>query len=312
MQIFVYTDASEEDKLYLRNQLSNHDLFFKNENEESSCQEYFQHAEIVLGNVPVAWFTNHPPIHLKWWQLESAGFDRYVGLPLECPVTNVGDIYAQTCAETIIAGLLGLYRFIPRLAVLQVEKKWEGDIMRESHDRLANFKTLYQNNVIILGAGHIAQCTAKILYGFDCTVSYYARTSSLATIQSREDLLSALPNADVVISTLPGTAGVVVDAVFLSAMSKHSVFCNIGRGSVVDENALIHALQSGVIDGAVLDVFAKEPLPVDHPFWSMANVVNTQHTGGGQPNENRAKFNVFLDNLKSYIASKPLKNIITL
>ncbi len=95
-------------------------------------------------------------------------------------------------------------------------------------------------------------------------------------------------------------------------MKPESLYANVGRGSTTDEPALIQALQSGQLGGAVLDVTATEPLPTDNPLWQLPNVLLTQHTGGGQPDEDAGKVGQFIRNLRHYLANEPLENKIEL
>ena len=95
-------------------------------------------------------------------------------------------------------------------------------------------------------------------------------------------------------------------------MSPGSVYANVGRGTTTDEPALIAALQSSQLGGAVLDVTATEPLPADSPLWTLPNVLLTQHTGGGQPDEDAGKVAQFLRNLDLFLAGKPVANAVVL
>ena len=98
----------------------------------------------------------------------------------------------------------------------------------------------------------------------------------------------------------------------INEMPPSAVFANIGRGSTVDEPALIKALQEERLAGAVLDVTEVEPLPSSHPFWGMSNVILTQHTGGGQANEQEGKVVIFADNFRRFIEGQPPHNQINL
>jgi len=263
-----------------------------------------QRAELLLGNPPAAWLKG--PLKLRWWQLESAGFDGYRDANVTCPVTNVGDYYAWPCAETMVAGLLALYRRLPELAVLQTRSEWVGQPLR------LGMQLLRGKRVIILGAGTIGKVIRQLLSGFECQTRLMARTSPEAELHSVEELKDALPTTDVVISTLPGSAKNFYSAELIDAMQPGSVFANVGRGSTVDEPALIAALERGHLGGAVLDVTAAEPLPADSPLWTLPNVVLTQHTGGGQPDEDGAKVAIFLDNLRRFLAGEELANQVEL
>ena len=259
--------------------------------DKNEVQKIFQSSDFILGNPPVEWFQNKPA-NLKFWQLDSAGFDQYSSLELQnVKVANMGNWFARPCAESIVGGVLVLYRGLDTLTLLKQKQEWIGSKLR------TDLRILNQQNVIILGAGTIGQSVNEILKGFGCHMHLLARTSPLADLHSREDLFNELPHADLVINTLPGTATKFVDADFFKTIKEGAVYASVGRGSTTDENALIEALNSGHLSGAVLDVTEVEPLPAESPLWKMANVVLTQHTGGGRYNEHVGKVDLFLNNI---------------
>ena len=112
--------------------------------------------------------------------------------------------------------------------------------------------------------------------------------------------------------TLPATAltAGVVDAEAIAALPPGAIFANVGRGTAVDEPALLAALQANAIRGAVLDVFAQEPLPPEHPFWTMDNVILSPHTAALSVHENERIVDLFCDNLRRYAAGEPLRNVV--
>jgi glyoxylate/hydroxypyruvate reductase len=308
MTLFIYARLSPDDRTYLLNGLvgASHTPVFRVDLPEAEQAIALQQADIVLGNPPPDWFTDS--MRFRWWQLDSAGFERYSHLtvPVNSVVWNVGDYYAWPCAETMMAGILGLYRDIPPLAVLQSRGEWVGGPRRRK------LRLLRDQSVIILGAGAIAQFLRQMLLGFGCHVSLMARTNPEAQIHTIDDLKTALPNADIVISTLPGSAAGFFTADLIAAMKPGSVFANVGRGNTVDESALIEALQRQHLWGAVLDVTETEPLPAENPLWTLSNVILTQHTGGGLPNEDRGKLTRFLDHYPRFVAAELLPNRIEL
>ncbi|MCE7044174.1 D-2-hydroxyacid dehydrogenase [Dyadobacter sp. CY312] len=282
----------------LRNKLTEvlsprHEVHFQKElSDENDAKNIFRSAHFILGNPPVEWFEN-APADLKFWQLDSAGFDQYasVKLPDGVKVANMGNWFARPCAETIVGGVVALYRGLDTLTLLKKKLEWVGSKLR------GDLKILHGQNVIILGAGTIGQAVNEILKGFGCRTHMLARTSPDADLHSREDLFQELPNADLVINTLPGTATHFVDADFFNTIKKGAVYASVGRGSTTDESALINALNSKQLDGAVLDVTEVEPLPAESPLWNLENVILTQHTGGGRHDEHLGKVDLFLNNI---------------
>ncbi len=239
---------------------------------------------------------------LKFWQLDSAGFDKYAGLDLNVPVCNMGDFFAWPCAETIVGAVLALYRRIDELAVQQRAKNWIGMPLRYT------MHTLHKQRVVILGAGTIGQAVRSILAGFQCQISMLARTNPTADLHTPEDLITALPTTDLLINTLPGSVDKFVSAAVFAAMKPGSFFANVGRGNTVDEAALIAALQNGHLGGAALDVTLQEPLPAENPLWAMPNVLLTQHTAGGQRLEDEGKVAQFIHSFGQFLRGEQPDN----
>jgi glyoxylate/hydroxypyruvate reductase A len=307
MKIFVYTALEEAARTYLHQQLpAEADVVFAADLPAEEVQEAFWAAEVVLGNPPAAWLASGPPPQLKFWQIDSAGFDRYKGIELAVPVANMGDFFAWACAETMVAGLLALYRRLPELVLLQARQQWVGAEVRGRQGLLRG------KRVVILGAGTIGQAVREQLSGFGCAVQLLARTDPQAQLHSKEELAAALPETDVVINCLPGSADGFFSAELVAAMRPDSLYASVGRGNTTDEPALIAALQAGHLDGAVLDVTATEPIPAGHPLWALPNVLLTQHTGGGQPGEAEGKIDQFVRNLVHLRAGQPLENLVQL
>ena len=260
-----------------------------------------------MGNPPPTWFTAATPALLQFWQIDSAGFERYRQLPLTIPVANMGDFFAWPCAETMVGGLLALYRHLAELAVLQLEHKWVGGAYLRNRAGLLRGK-----RVVILGAGTIAVALRQQLSGFECQVQLLARTNPSAQLRTKEELQAVLPETDIVINCLPGSAEGFFSAELVQAMRPGSIYASVGRGNTTDEPALIKLLQAGYLGGAVLDVTAIEPLPADSPLWRLSNVLLTQHTGGGQYLEDEGKVDVLLQNMERLRTGQPLENLVDL
>lgn len=305
MILFVQTNLNEANRTTLREQIGDaHTLVFRNELSANEQQTALHQADVLMGNPPIDWLRNRP--NLKFWQLDSAGFNNYSDLNLNIPVANMGDYFAWPCAETIVAGILALYRRIDELAVLQRQQKWVGAPLRYT------MTNLHKQRVVILGAGTIGQAVRSILTGFACDIKLMARTNPDAQIHTRAELLATLPTTDLVINCLPGTVDNFVDNEVFAAMKSGSVFANVGRGNTADEPALIAALQRNHLGGAVLDVTAQEPLPAESVLWAMPNVILTQHTAGGQRTEDEGKIDHFLKNLGRFEQGELIENQINL
>ena len=305
MTIFVETTLSSAAQMLLRQHLGGgHTLFFATELPSTSRPTALQQAEAILGNPPLAQVSDLP--NLTFWQLDSAGFDKYAGLTMTIPVCNMGDYFAWPCAETIVAAVLALYRQIDRLAVWQRQRTWVGQTVR------SGMRSLHGQRVIVLGAGAIGQAVRSILLGFQCDVRMLARTNPAADLHTIDELLATLPGTDLLVNTLPGSAAGYVSEQVIAAMKLGSVFANVGRGSTVDEAALIEALQRNHLGGAALDVTAQEPIPPKNPLWTLENVLLTQHTAGGTGSEDEDKVMQFVRNLMHFQRREPLENQIEL
>jgi glyoxylate/hydroxypyruvate reductase A len=306
MRLFVYSPLPEPSRALLQQGLPETiTVLYASDMPAAQQVEACQRAEVIFGNPPPNWLAGALP-NLRLWQLDSAGFDRYQGLAVAAPVANMGDYFAWPCAETMVAGLLALYRTLPELVRLQAEARWVGAPIRERMGLLRG------KRVIILGAGTIGQAVREQLGGFGCQVQLLARTDPQAQLHSRADLLAALPHTDIVVNCLPGSADDFFTAKEFDALPAGSFYASVGRGNTTDEPALLAALQAGHLGGAVLDVTATEPLPASHPFWAMPQVLLTQHTGGGQPQEADGKVSQLLRNLALLQADQPLENPVEL
>jgi glyoxylate/hydroxypyruvate reductase A len=306
MKILVYTKLDANTQKQLTDGIDQaEEIKFAFNLTERELLKTLSDADIVIGNAPIErWSANHE--NVKFWQLDSAGFDQYKELDLNFPIANMGDYYARNCAETIVTGVFSFYRGIPTLVNLQQEKKWVGSKIRKELQSIAGKK------IVILGAGAIALYAKEMLLGFGCSVKLTARKNPKADIFSREELLKTLAQTDVVINTLPGSAEKFVDSEFIEAMKKGSVYANVGRGNTTDEDALIDALQIGKISGAILDVTDTEPLPTDSKLWEMEQVILTQHSGGGDQYELEGKVDHFIKNVNQFIAGETPDDLIDL
>ncbi|UVK54608.1 D-2-hydroxyacid dehydrogenase [Mesorhizobium sp. AR02] len=260
------------------------------------------HSAIVFGNPePDKIAANQ---NLRWLQLESVGFGEYAGLDWKCGhgktlVTNLAGFFADPVAESALAGILALYRGIDRLVLLQAGKQWLGDPLR------TRLRLLRGARVVLLGYGAINRRLAELLAPFGCAITPITRDEVAG-------LDKALADADLVVCTAPATSATagLFDASRLARMKVGAIFCNFGRGSILDEDALADALEQGRLGGAVIDVTRDEPLPAGHRFWTCPNIILTQHSGGGTTDELDRKIDVFLANLARFRAGAPLEGVV--
>ncbi len=306
MNLFVYSQLDTSLQQYLLQHLPQGiTVSFRTSMTNDAAQKAFSEATIVAGNPPADWF-NPVPANLAFWQLDSAGFDKYSKLSLPIPVANMGDFFARPCAETIVGGVLAWYRGIHQLVRMQQQHEWNGKSIRNT------IQLLGKQKVIVLGAGAIGMAVKEMLSGFGCGIQMVARSNPAATIHSREELLQALPATNVVINTLPGSADNYMTGELFHALPNGSLYASVGRGNTTDEAALIAALQSGKLAGAVLDVTEKEPLPADNLLWNMPQVILTQHSGGGFADEDTGKVEQLLVNINRFLLGQPVENPVDL
>jgi glyoxylate/hydroxypyruvate reductase len=305
MQIFVYPALSEPLRNRLRSGASVYgEVVFHAEHPDKG-EDLIAKADVLLGNPPRAWVKSVAG-HLKFWQLDSAGFNQYAEINTPAVVCNMGDYFSVPCAETVVGGILSFYRLIPHLARLQQQREWVGAPLRSGMDVLTG------KRVLILGAGSISRTIAKMLTGFDCHVTFAARTARGIDVIALADADQTIASSDIIINALPGNADKVVNGAFFDQVREGTLYAYIGRGNTTDEAALIAALRPGKLAGAVLDVTLEEPLPANHVFWEMPNVLLTQHTGGGQKNEDAGKVDLFLTNLERFAKNTPLLHQVNL
>ena len=308
----IYVDIAGLDEALqarLRAALPGHDIAFGAALAgEAQKREAVAAAEVVFANVPPAWLAAAP--RLRWVQLESAGIDAYLGLNQgrTSPVilANLRDFFGPAVAEAALAGILAWHRQLPRLLAAQRESRW---VKNEVEPAIGQ---LHGSRVILLGAGAIGGCLAGLLRAFSCEVSLFARRSPLASLRTVAELDAALPAADLVICTLPHSPETIglLDAGRLARFRSSALLVNVGRGSTVDEPALVAALDAGRLQGAVLDVTAVEPLPVASPLWRHPRVMLLQHTGGRFPGESAAKVTRFLENFARFSRGETLTGAV--
>lgn len=222
--------------------------------------------------------------HLKLIQLVSAGFDK-LNLPLcrelGLPIANNGGANALDVAEHTIAMILAMYRRFRELDTNVRRNRWHAiDTGRSTY-------TLHGKTVGIVGLGNIGRQVARLLAAFGAqTLAFDAQLPDVTTLAAlgveAVSLPALLQRADIVTLHVPLNENThhLIDAAALAQMKPGAVLVNTCRGPVVDEAALIAALQAQRLAGAALDVLAQEPPPSDHPLFAMDNVLLTPHSAG--------------------------------
>jgi phosphoglycerate dehydrogenase-like enzyme len=287
----------------------------------------------VWAEVEVLYTTNLLPApeqapRLKWVQGHWAGVDSVIAHPLvqRVTLTTASGVHASNLAEYVLMMMLAWGHHLPRMLEHQrraewPEQRWQAFVPRE----------LRGATVGIVGYGSIGREVARLARAFGMRVLAVKReagqradegwqlsnagdaSGALADrVYASAELRAMLPECDYVALILPLTPEThhLIGAEALRAMKREAVLINIGRGAVVDEAALIAALQNGVIGGAALDVFEREPLPADSPLWKLPNVILSPHVGGFTPEYDARAMQLFAENLRRYAQGERLMNVV--
>lgn len=267
--------------------------------------------------------------HLKWIQLHYAGLDSVVNRPIvqqeHIQITSASGIHATPIAEYCIGMMLAFSLQLPKMWRLQNQSKW-ADRPHETFRPVG----LRGQVLGIVGYGSIGRELARIANAMGMKV--LATKNNLLKPQEELDYIEAGtgdPNAEIperlyptealgsmvevcdyVVVTVPLTEKThhSINADILKRMKSTAVIVNIARGAVIDEQAMIEALENGTIAGAALDVFEEEPLPATSPLWKMENVLISPHCSGNNTRYAERAATVFEENLRRYISHQPLLN----
>jgi phosphoglycerate dehydrogenase-like enzyme len=243
--------------------------------------------------------------NLKWVSTFVAGLEDWPLGELKARgirLTNGSGLHAASCAEYAILGMLAAAKDFPRVLEAQRARNW----LIHPPGRME----LCESKALIVGFGAIGQAIATRLAAFGVNVTGVRRQGGPGML-GPGDWRQRLGDFDWVILAAPTTAetGKLVGAPELAAMKRGAWLVNMGRGALVDQDALIAALQTGPIGGAYLDVTEPEPLPTDNPLWTMPNVILSMHLSGrAQTRLFEHAAALFLENLEAYRSGKPMRN----
>jgi len=274
---------------------------------------------------------NFDPAHaprLRWVQTTSASTQAVWGKPImqtAIPVANVSGAYSVAVAECALAMLLALTRRITRGVRWQLERRWAEDYLPWAG------VDLYGLTMGIVGYGSIGRQIGRLALGLGMTVLACKRRPDSHEDDSYllpgtgdphgkiprawfglDHLHEMLRQCDVVVLALPGipTTTRLFGAAEIAAMRQAAWLVNVGRGSVVDENALVEALRAGRLAGTALDVFTQEPLPPESPFWTLENVLVMPHIASWTKLQAHRAAGVLQENLRRDLAGEPILNVI--
>lgn len=266
-------------------------------------------AEIVFGNLPPEMLARAEG--LRWLQLNSAGADAYMKPGALAPgvaLTTAVGAYGLTVSEHMLAMLLSMNRRLPEYEENQKNALWRP---------MGEVRSVEGATILILGLGNIGGDFARKVKALGAyTIGIRRKTGEcpayLDEMHPLDALDAVLPRADVAAICLPltgETRGLFGDARF-ARMKPGALLMNIGRGPIVETDALLRALEKGALGGACLDVTDPEPLPADHPLWRQERVMITPHVAGQfyLPETKNRVVGIFCENLGRYQAGLPLRN----
>lgn len=244
---------------------------------------------------------------LRWVALSTAGYARYDTPEFRAAMTGRGTlvtsssaVFADPCAQQMLAAMLALARNLPaQLRNQDGPREW-----RYLEDRFTA-TVLTGQNVLLLGFGAIGRRLAELLAPFGCKVTAYRRTprgDEGVKVVTDTGITIALGAADHVVNLLPDSVATTrfMSAARFAMMKRGARFYNVGRGTTVDQDALIASLKSGHLNAAYLDVMEPEPLPPTHPLWKAPNCYITCHLGGGTGDQDVKLVRQFLENLRRF------------
>ena len=247
---------------------------------------------------------------VRWIQSTSTGIGQFVhdnqyDKRMPNTVFTVAGVHGRPLAEFTIMALLMHYKLAGVMARQKQEKCFDHYAGTDAEGR----------TMAILGLGRNGTAVAEMARGIGMRVlglDLISKPEVVDRFYQREQLDEMLTEAEVLVIAMPGTPLTknMIGKRELGLLKQGAYLVNLARGSIVDETAMINALQSGQLSGAALDVFQQEPLPVDSPFWDMDNVILSPHAGSISDRENGRIVALFCDNLRRYLDGEPLRNIL--
>lgn len=247
---------------------------------------------------------------VRWVQATSSGIGEFLtrtGLTGSGIVfTTAAGVHAVPLAEFVALALLYFTKNVPMLLRRQDEGHWQRYATRE----------LASQRVLIVGLGRVGMQIARKCSGLGMEVWGVRRTrcdevpDPVARVVPLPELREALPQVDALVLSCPYTPEThhLIGRDELKLLPQTAVLVNVARGAIIDEAALVEALQEGGLGGAALDVFETEPLPAESPLWSMSNVLVSPHSASTVASENERIVDLFVENLRRYLDGRPLVN----
>lgn len=246
-------------------------------------------------------------IHARYAGLDGLLFPELIASPI--PLTNGTGTFSQSLGEFVIAGALYFAKDLPRMLRAKAAHKWE----------VFDVLELSQQTMGIVGHGDIGRAIARRAKAFGMRVLALRRDVTpragdehVDRVYANSALLEMLPECDYVVVAAPLTPYTrhLLSTPEFEAMKPEAIVMNVGRGPVIDENAMIEALRSGRIRGAALDVFEVESLPAESPLWDMPNVLISAHTADHTKDWLNDAADFFIAQFGRWSRGEALKNVV--
>lgn len=300
---------SDENISELRNDFPQHDFIVVDDN--AVTNEQVKNAEVMVGFPDPKILKN--AVNLKWLHLSSIGVDKHVDRNLyanpDVLLTNSSGIYGKSISDHIVGYMIALTRNFPFFIRNQEKSAW---IKKDAN------KDIFGSTALIVGLGDVGRNLAMKLKAFDVHTIAVKRTMTdkpdyVDELYTTESLDSLIPRADFIILCLaatPETTG-IMNKERIALMRKDAYLINIGRGNLIDQDALYEALSENRIAGAAEDSSVPEPLPADSRFWNLDNLIITPHCSGKSPTTYIRQYAVFHGELERFSKGEQLKNLIS-
>ncbi len=305
MNIVLFRDLDDATLTALRAEFPSCE--FRQTTSPAELETWLDWADALYGNAPAPTLLRAP--RLRWVQIVSSGFDEYSALrDSPITVTTAHGVHAPIMAQHTLMTILLFARGQWHFAARQREKTW---------DRRPSIpQNLSAATVGLGGYGEVGRALVPLLRPLGVRI-VATRRSAGPTPPELDELFpfarldALLATSDHVVVTLPLTPETrhVLDRDHLACLKTGAVLHNVARGGLVDESALLTRLRDGSLGGAALDVFEKEPLPPDHPFWTLPNVVVTPHLAGHHRELGALTLARFKENLRRRLAALPLLHV---
>ncbi len=283
----------------------------------AGIEEQISDAEIVI-----AWSLRPEQIksarNLRWVHSTAAAVHQLIFPELvnsDILLTNARDVHGPVVAEHVIGLVFALAKRIPQAIRLQEKHVWGQKLMWET---LPRPREIAGATLGLVGLGSIGCAVAKHAFALGMRVIAVrehpekAMPDGVAQVFSAAQLETLLSQSDYVVLAAPVTPSTrqLIGAIRLAQMKPEACLINVGRGSLVDEAALVEALRKRQIGGAALDVFEKEPLAGDSPMWDIENLLITPHTAGLTEKLWERNYALISENLRRYLAGQPLLAVV--